>query len=69
MHWEYRGGSRILDLVGLKEQKWRAKRAAILATPIFAHEKRPFPPFSGLYTLNTVLEGSTEGVTVSTCIK
>ena len=25
-------------------------RAAILATPIFAPEKRSFPPFSGLYT-------------------
>ena len=35
---------------GVEGIKWRAKRAAILATPIFAAEKRSFPPFSGLYT-------------------
>ena len=53
---------------GVEGTKWHAKCAAILAMPIFAAEKRSFPPFSH-HTLNTVLEGSTERVTVSTCIK
>ena len=35
----------------------------------FSAEKRFFRHFPIHHTLNTVLEGSTEGVTVSTCIK
>ena len=39
---------------GIEGTKWRAKRAVILATPIFAAEKRSFPPFSH-HTLNNFL--------------
>ena len=35
---------------GVEGIKWRAKHATILATPIFAPEKRSFLPFSDLYT-------------------
>ena len=57
---------------GVEVTKWRAKRAAILATPIFLPLKNDLFRHFQVYihhTLNTVLEESTEGVTVSTCIK
>ena len=56
---------------GDEETKWRANRAAILATPIFRLKNGLFRHFQVYmhHTLNTVLKGSAEGVTVSTCIK
>ena len=40
---------------GVEGTKWHAKRAAILAMPVFAAEKRSFPPFSGLYSVSPLL--------------
>ena len=50
MHAPMQGRIQDFRFSGVEGIKWRAKRAAILATPIFAPEKRSFPPFSGLYT-------------------
>ena len=54
---------------GVEGTKWHAKRTAILAMPIILQLKnerfRHFQVYIH-HTLNTVLEGSTEKVTVST---
>ena len=49
-HLPFQGRIQDFRFSGVDETKWHAKRAAILAMPIFAPEKWYFLPFSGLYT-------------------